>query len=305
MNKPHAAGLALAAAVVGLVAACGDGSTEADPPVASTSSTALPTSSAVSSTNEPSIVDVDPADYAYGTDRYRFALAGSPLRECVIYPSDGTNVECSVTWPDGTPAAPVQGSVFDGPPNAIVLAPDGFYPIVSEGGPPGAALLPMNSRVSVDGVNCSAVKGGVECANPVGGFSFVDGVLGTSGPTSEPPVLDPTNADVPPSPSASGGTDGVYTDGTGPVPPGTVCGAATGRQPVVEVRKGSISCTDAYAVIDRYNALPQTGEFGNFNIRQFDGWSCSSPTAATAAEQGYGQICSRGDVEVATLYFPR
>ncbi|MBY6352065.1 hypothetical protein [Rhodococcoides corynebacterioides] len=132
INKPHAAGLAIAAAaaaVVGLVAACGDGSTEADPPVASTSSTALPTSSAVSSTSEPSIRRRRSCGlYAYGTDRYRFALAGSPLRECIIYPSDGTNVECSVTWPDGTPAAPVQGSVFDGPPNAIVLAPDGFYP---------------------------------------------------------------------------------------------------------------------------------------------------------------------------------
>lgn len=304
MEKPYSVGLALAAAMVGLVAACGDGPTKAES-VASRAPTVSTPSSAVSSTSTPAVVDLDPANYEYGADRYRFALDGTPLRECVIYPSAGTNVECSVAWPDGTSAAPVQGSVFDGPPNAIVLAPDGFYPLVSEGGPPGAPLLPVNSRVSVDGVVCTAVDGGVECANSVAGFSFIDGELRTSGPTSEPPVVETTSVDDPPPSNASGGTDGVYTDGTGSVRPGTVCGAATGRQPVVEVRKGSISCTDAYAVIDRYNGLPRTDEFGRSNIRQFDGWTCATRSAAEAAEKGYGQTCSSGDVEVATPYFAR
>lgn len=292
MNKYSAAGLVFAVGAVGLIAACSSDERNAAP-----TTSQQPTSSEASTTSTQRVVDADPADFAFATDRYRFKLDGSPLRECAIYPSPGTTVACSVTWPDGTPAAPVQGSVFDGPPNTIVLSQDGYYPIVEEGGPPGAALLPVNSRLSVNGVSCTAVSGGVQCANANGGFSFVDGVLETEGPTSLPPVVEPSSAEAP-APLPPGGTDGVYTEGTTPVLPGTACGAATGRQPVVEVRSGSISCTDALAVMDRYNALPRTGEFGNANIRQFDGWTCASPTAASAAESGYDQTCSLGDTEI-------
>lgn len=299
MNKTSTTGLVLTAALVGLISAC---SSEQSSPAPAGSEPTSTSSSVTSTTSEPQPIDVDPADYSFAADRYRFKLDGSPVRECAIYPATGTTVECSVTWPEGTNADPVQGSPFVGAPNTIVLAPDGYYPIIGEGGPPGAALLPVNSRISVDGVSCTAVPGGVECVNAVGGFSFVDGVLETSGPRSARTVVATTTTAAPPAP---GGTDGVYTEGTTPARPGTVCGAATGRPVVVEVRSGSISCTDALAVVDQYNALPQTGEFGNANIREFDGWTCASRSAAVAAEKGYGQTCSNGDVEVATPYVPR
>lgn len=301
MNKCSAVGLVLTVGAVGLLAAC-----SSDQPSAAPTTSVQPTSSeAASTTSAPRVIDADPADYAFATDRYRFKLEGSPTRECAIYPSPGTTVACSVTWPDGTPATPVQGSSFDGPPNTIVLSQDGYYPTVEEGGPPGAALLPVNSRVSVDGASCTAIPGGVQCTNATGGFSFIDGVLETEGPTSSPQVVESSSAAAPASPAEPGGIDGIYTEGTTPALPGTTCGAATGRHPVVEVRSGSISCTDALAVMDRYNALPLTGEFGNAHIRQFDGWTCASPSAARAAENGYDQTCSLGDTEIGVPHSSR
>ena len=65
----------------------------------------------------------------------------------------------------------------------------------------------------------------------------------------------------------------------------------SGRRPL------PISCADALAVMDAYWNLP-SGDFGNANIRQFDGWDCASPTAGRAAELGYGSSCRRGDIKL-------
>lgn len=246
----------------------------------------------------PSIViDADPAAYEYAADRYRFKLSGTPLRECYIAVDVDPTVSCSVAWPSDTPA--VSNGPFSGAPNTIVLKPDGYRPTIDEGGPPGAVLLPENSRIQVGLASCTAVADGVECSNGGDvGFSFVDGELTTRGPVSrEEPSLAPSVSASVPAPSS--GTDGVYSDGTGPAPLGMACGAATGRR-IVEVRSGSISCADALSVMDRYDALPEgtPGEFGNYNIRVFDGWNCATPTGLRVTEQGYSQICSSGDIEI-------
>ncbi|MDI9898740.1 hypothetical protein QM716_02610 [Rhodococcus sp. IEGM 1409] len=52
--------------------------------------------------------------------------------------------------------------------------------------------------------------------------------------------------------------------------------------------------------MDSYWNLPADGNYGNANIREFDGWNCSAPTAVMSRELGYGSQCSRGDVKLTT-----
>jgi hypothetical protein len=291
---------ALAGAVLGAVAVgCSDRSPEPGPSTTDTSAQGAPTSTSASATatstqaeSDSAVVDVDPSAYVYEPGQYRFRVTGTPLRECILTDEESTIVFCSVTWPSGTPE--VTNGSFTGRPNSIVLLPDGFYPSIDEGGPPGSATLQPGQRISVGTAHCTAVDGGVQCENTADvGFSFVDGNLSTRGHERAPVTHGSPPAT--PAPSASGGaggTDGVYTDGIDPVAPGTYCGAATGRA-VVQVREGTISCTDALEAMEHYHALPagKPGEFGNANIRLFDGWSCSSPTAVTSRQEGYGAIC--------------
>lgn len=303
LMKPTSSFAAVAAIVgVCLAPACGSDATRVETATVSTTAATAEASTPTTATTspaavtQPSVIDVDPADYAFDSGRFRFELAGSPLRECFIYPAPELQASCSVEWPEGTQPAAEGGSPFTGAPNAIVLTSRGYYPSTSEAGPGDARLLPVNSRIRVGDIGCTAVPGGVDCANPAAGFSFVDDVLDTRGQQTTPAAATTTTAPIAPGPPM-GGTDGVYTEGTGPAPLGTMCGAATGHPVVVQVRAGSISCTDALSVMDRYNALP-TGEHGNANIQQFDGWSCASPTAVRAKELGYGQVCHSGDIEI-------
>ncbi|WP_280763278.1 hypothetical protein [Prescottella agglutinans] len=248
------------------------------------------------------MTDVDAARYEASPGWYRFYLGGTPRRECTIYPDSsgaGQNVICSVTFPAGT--QPVTVPPFGTKtPNAVVLTGAGYYPTISEGGPPGAELLPANTRIVVDDVECTAVTGGFKCASGTAQVRFVDGQLTMSGPEFAPPAMEPS---TPPTTTTARPATGDapmdhYTDGTTPAAPGTMCGAATGRR-VVTVVSGTISCTDALAVMDTYRNLP-AGDYGNANIRQFDGWNCAAPTAKMSHDLGYGSRCSKGDIMLTT-----
>ncbi|MGX7697784.1 hypothetical protein ACWPN4_23140 [Gordonia polyisoprenivorans] len=288
LRRLPAAAAALAAGVA-LLAGCGN-PTDSDPPTSTASSSLSTTTSTPNSTAPPRVNDVSPATYANprSPDSYLWAYATDPVRECAIYPvAAATYVTCSVPFPAGTP--PVVTDTGPRSPNAIQITEHGvanttFEPL----SPTTAPVLPANSRITVGDITCTALpSNGIDCTTPRGHFRFDDGRLTSSPPDTTPPP----SADRPPMDH--------YTEPTTPVPAGTACGAAT-RRTVVEVRSGSISCVEALRVIDHYRALPP-GDFGNANIRQFDGWSCASPTAARALEQGYSTICSKDDVELVVL----
>lgn len=138
---------------------------------------------ASTSPSPPAITDALPDDYRFGVAGYRFRLAGTPQRHCLIWPNvelGGHNVSCSVRFPPGTP--PVTSPPFSGQPNTIVLRPDGRYNMIGEGGSPGAPLLPDYSRLTVGEAQCTALPGGVDCDNGPAGFRFVDDVLTVHGP---------------------------------------------------------------------------------------------------------------------------
>lgn len=124
-------------------------------------------------------------------------------------------------------------------------------------------------------------------------FRIGDGSVSASGTRI---AAQPTTSNGTTTPATTPAAEGPYTEGTAPVAPGTSCGAATGDI-VVEVRAGSISCTEALAVMKGYLALPP-GDFGNANIRQYEGWQCASPTTARSAELGYSSQCIKDGTEI-------
>ncbi|MDH6282682.1 hypothetical protein [Prescottella agglutinans] len=80
-----------------------------------------------------------------------------------------------------------------------------------------------------------------------------------------------------------------------PALPGEPCGTATypqtGSAVVVFVDSGSITCANAFTVFDRYLHDPNLVHGGNTWFTSFDGWGCSSPTAARAQETGNSGVC--------------
>ena len=286
-------GLAVACATI--VVACGTASNSDD-----TVTTTPDNTSAATTTTPPAVTAADPAQYQFAPDRYRFAVEGTPRRECVLFPGiadSGRTVTCSVSFPAGTPEVDVP-PFGSGPPNAVALTKQGYYPTITESGPPGAAVLPVNSQLTVDDTTCTAISGGFECSADSNQVRYVDGNLtltGTQTTTTAVPTTIPTTTP----PTAYGAPMDVYTDSTTPAAPGTTCGASTGRR-VLTVVSGTISCADALTVMDTYRGLPLDSAHGNANIREFDGWNCASPTYVMSRELGYGSRCSKGDIDLRT-----
>ncbi|PZU04584.1 MAG: hypothetical protein DI630_00215 [Gordonia sp. (in: high G+C Gram-positive bacteria)] len=267
-----------------------------------------------------SIADVDANEYITDSSRnlgdyYGFQIVSSTgqlITECSMAPTatsattvapGGHYPACSVTFPADTP--PVSSPPFEGKPNAVRIENGRVVEYISEGFTgPNLALkeLPPNSRIVVGDAEClSLPEGGVDCTKGSNGFRYASGVL-SERIASTPTRTDEGQAGVQVSTSVipeGPPMEGPYTEGTTPAVPGTACGAATGRR-VVTVVSGPISCTDALAVMDKYLALPNDGSYGNANIRQFDGWSCVSPTAASAQRQGFGSKCSKDDIVLTT-----
>lgn len=122
---------------------------------------------------------VNAADYATpgSPGSYRWAYASSPLRECAIYPAPGgRGVTCSVAFPAGTPE--VSTPPFFGRPNAVQIVGGQVRNIITEGGPPGARVLPVGHQIVVGSITCTALAGGgIDCQSGKRGFRFERGVL--------------------------------------------------------------------------------------------------------------------------------
>ena len=83
--------------------------------------------------------------------------------------------------------------------------------------------------------------------------------------------------------------------------PGTECGLvepADGGPAQVRIELGSIGCSEAVRVVQKYYDLPVDPSGGNTAPQQFDGWRCSTATAGLAGQRGYGTSCLKGDVQL-------
>ena len=79
---------------------------------------------------------------------------------------------------------------------------------------------------------------------------------------------------------------------------GEVSYPETGGTGGVFVVSGSISCTEAMTVVDRYLHDTSLEHLGNTWSAEFDGWGCASPTATAAQINGYFTSCHRGGDEI-------
>lgn len=299
--------LVAAGVVVGAIAGC-----SSDPQSPNPSGLIEPSSD----TADSGVVDVDASDYIVGSSisgdhYYAWRIdnsVGERITDCAIAPTATSPTtgaagehfpDCLAVFPPDT--HPVSSPPFEGQPNAVRITAEGVVDYISEGfsGLTVTTLreLAPGSRITVGDVQClSLAEGGIDCAKGDKGFQYSRAgltkreVTTPASVTVSPPETSPDSQslDGPP-------VGGPYTEGTTPAAVGTNCGAATGDI-VVTVVTGSISCADALAVMKQYLALPNDGSYGNANIRQFDGWSCASPTAVSAQEQGFGSKCSKESI---------
>lgn len=221
-------------------------------------------------------------------------MPGTTYHSCTVVAAaaGGRGVWCTAKFPSDTPAVTVQpfGTQV---PDTVAMTHAGISYTLSEGGPASDPLLPAGVSITVDDITCVGLDDGVQCRQGDNSFRASGGEVTSSGTRI---AAQPTTSNGTTTPASTPAAEGPYDEGTTPVAPGTSCGAATGDI-VVQVRSGSISCTDALAVMKGYLALPP-GDFGNANIRQYQGWQCASPTAAMSAELGYGAHCVKDGTEI-------
>lgn len=280
--------LAIASALAaGVTIVSGCSGTPDDSASRSKSSTTIPHSS-TSTTRQ-----VDASIYRSPDGFYRWTRQGAEgERGCSIFDGPaGYRVSCAVQL---TNTPPVTQEPFGAQtPDTVSLDDRGTQLSLAQAVLP-TGTLDEGDTITVGDITCTALDstGGIECDKGTNGFRYKSGELTIRGTAFTPA----TSA----SSTSTSAPQGVpYTEGTTPAAPGTDCGAATGDI-VVQVVEGSISCTDALAVMKRYLALPDDGTHGNANIRSFDGWSCSSPTAARSEQLQYANHCIKGDIELTT-----
>ena len=68
----------------------------------------------------------------------------------------------------------------------------------------------------------------------------------------------------------------------------------SGESHPVDLSGSKLTCEEALEVLTTYDNLPADGDYGNTNARDFDGWTCLSPTATSAQLQNAATICDNG-----------
>lgn len=141
----------------------------------------------------PAITDVDLVDYAIAGSPGYFHWTYAGGKEC--YSEAASNgrparIGCAATFPADTPS--VKNDVFTGPPNTVVLTAASTEATINEGGPPGAKVLAPNTRISVEGMSCTALDKGIVCKSPGAGFSIDGNTLVRTGNEQAPTTVPAT-----------------------------------------------------------------------------------------------------------------
>ncbi|WP_295627622.1 hypothetical protein [uncultured Corynebacterium sp.] len=231
-----------------------------------------------------SLQQVDPSRFREGT------------RQSLIYDVDGTKGECFVddefVTCIGTAAddvADVEMPPFSGRPGAIMLGSAGAAYTILEGAPPAVAELGTGQWVNFGPIKCAkpddarlacvsdgaaiAIEGAGRDIVTDGALYDVQGLIATAG--NRPPTEYETGTDV-------------------LVQAPMVCGAMEGHR-LADVVEGEITCAEAMAVLDEYDARKHAEGGGNSLFTSFDGWGCSSPTAARSDELAASAVCEHPD----------
>ena len=258
------------------------------------------TSATASTTDTPTVVDVDPADFERdGRTIFNYRTGASDSADmglCVVAEdsaaSDSTSVTCSGTAPDDAPDIEVPPFERQRPGAATITAEGVTYTLL-EGVPPAPGELQDGERLSVGEASCALEEGELDCTVGDTGLTISgeDRAMTVTGDALDSEYhVDPDEPEI---------TED-YAETDEPVSAGTTCGAASGNT-LVEVREGSVSCLTAEGVIDEYREHAPSEGGGNTLAMMVGEWNCSIPSAGRSAELQAGEICNGpDDVVIAT-----
>lgn len=221
-------------------------------------------------------------------DRVRFSahLDGSFV-ECVK--GDGY-ATCNGKPDDSIPDA--ENPPFSGRPNEIAISASALYYNIGEGGPPGAKELQPGQWIQLGVADCGLPdESTLICESEEAAFeiSGEDRDIRTSGTvTTDRSFYSTASQEAIDNGTSYGQDQDVLV--TGPM----MCGAASGPR-LAEVIEGQITCQEAMDVLDHYESIREKEGGGNTLMTGFDGWTCSSPTAARSQETNASAICHNPD----------
>lgn len=72
-------------------------------------------------------------------------------------------------------------------------------------------------------------------------------------------------------------------------------GGGAGR---IDPAASRLSCDQSRPIILKYLNMPDDGTYGNVDLRNVDGWTCWSPTAATMERTNVAAECQRATSEI-------
>ncbi|SDS72921.1 hypothetical protein [Corynebacterium timonense] len=241
----------------------------------STHSTSAAPAASVRSVDVTQLQQVSPTLFdADGSKMFSFVNGGA-ASQCVFYGA----VTCF-----GTPDKSVP-DVDGGRPGAVQISADGVAYTNAEGIPPATAELKPGQWVNLGNVQCAKPDNeSLVCTSDSAAFEIAgaDHRIVTEGPVLSSRELT-EKALAQPGMGYETGTDVLVQ---GPI----MCGAMEGHR-LADVVTGEITCAEAMDVLDRYDARKFEEGMGNTISVSFDGWDCSSPTAARSEELGAATVC--------------
>lgn len=214
-----------------------------------------------------------------GQSSLKYTVGGT-VGECFGY---GEFITCIGTADESVPDIEFMGR--EERPGAIQISGAGVSYTSIEGAPPAIEELRTGHWVNFGVVRCGKPDDSkLVCTSDGGAFeiSGEDRDIRTDGRIYPHGELPEATADQPAT-EYSTGTDILVR---GPM----MCGTMEGHR-LANVVEGEITCAEAMDVLDHYDSIAHTQGGGNTLFVEFDGWGCSSPTAARSAELRASTVC--------------
>ena len=222
---------------------------------------------------------VSPSMFTSGSVKaFRHFNGGRP-GECFVH----EGITCVGTADSSVPD--VDMPPFSGRPGAVSIASAGLAYTILEGAPPAQVELAPGQWVDFGVAKCAKPDdASLVCSNDTAAFEVAGEDLRI---TTRGPVM--SVEELAAQPQAEPATE--YHTGEDVLVRGPImCGAMEGRR-LAEVIEGEITCAEAMDVLDNYDARAHTEGTGNTLSVSFNGWNCSSPTAARSQELRASTVC--------------
>lgn len=247
------------------------------------------TSTSASETSSPSTTTSadpripQPTEFELPGGKHAFRLEGS-TDGCWFNSQTNVALHCDLTLTD---APLVEDDNFTSPQRANMIGlsspDDGFeyrYSPLEGGHNADLKILESNQTLVINGISCTAESAtSLSCETESESFEYADGAVRSEAPGLNRPSVTTSSAAKD---TSCPGIQMAYGD------PLTM--QITGSTPMNcdEVREVSSQYTEIITNMTQEDVA----QYGNSGIREFDGWSCSAPSAGMAQTMGYTFKCT-------------